>query len=44
MGQFLAVGIATSFFVNKSEADEAKLELTQLQKRIKQELYFPPEI
>jgi len=44
VGQFLAIGIVTRFFVKKSEADQAKLEISDLQDIMKQKFYYPPEI
>ncbi len=44
MGQFLAIGIVTRFFVKKSEADQVKLEISDLQDIMKQKFYYPPEI
>ncbi|EDN68100.1 conserved hypothetical protein [Beggiatoa sp. PS] len=44
MGQYLAIGLVTKISVKKIEVDKAKLNLTQLQDKMKQELHYVPEI
>lgn len=44
MGQFLAIGLVTKIGVEKKEVDKAQLNLKQLQKKMKEELHYIPEI
>ena len=44
MGQYLAIGIVTEIGVKKKEVDHAKLNVEQLQEKMKQQLHYVPEI
>ena len=44
MGQFLAIGLATKIYVEQRELNAAQLTLDLLIERIREKLYFPPEI
>jgi hypothetical protein len=44
MGQYLGIGIITEIGVKKKEVDQAKLNVEQLQEKMKQQFHYVPEI
>lgn len=44
MGQFLAIGLSTKIGVKKSEADNAHMNIVQVQENMQHALHFQPEI